>query len=352
MRRAAIPRRARLCGRGRGPGRSVSRRGSERVRTQHPRRALLSRGASTRARAARRGDGAVDVGGAVAVVTGLIYCIAIASCSRCSRSTARANGPPRCRPGASHSPSWSPFSGRCLVHRAEIMQLGGGGGRRSRKRGAPPTAAWRETTRRRPRTRSTSRPRFTGCAASSPPAEAPTATPASTGASRSPVCRCCAWRRDAKRRGIAIRCALGATSIRCAGRGSCRRRWRSARRRRRRRGGHGARAGGDRRRFGTEVLGAMAAHARGSVSSPTGDAQAALEPLRRAFHVWQQVGAPYIAARIRLLCTRLPCPRRRGRRRLELDAAREVFERLGAAPSRPLSTRPASGPARAPAPGG
>jgi len=53
--------------------------------------------------------------------------------------------------------------------------------------------------------------------------------------------------------------------------------------------------------FGTEVLGAMAAHARGAVELAGGHPEAALEPLRRAFRVWHEVGAPYIAARLRLL---------------------------------------------------
>jgi len=82
----------------------------------------------------------------------------------------------------------------------------------------------------------------------------------------------------------------------------------------------------------SEVLGAMATHARGSVLLAEGDARAASPPLRQAFEVWQRVGAPYIAARIR---TELA----RGCRMLgdvdgaalEEAAAREVFERLGAA---------------------
>jgi DNA-binding NarL/FixJ family response regulator len=85
--------------------------------------------------------------------------------------------------------------------------------------------------------------------------------------------------------------------------------------------------------FGTEVLGGMAAHARGAVEVSDGHPEAALEPLRRALGVWQQVGAPYIAARIRVQLARA-C-RALGDRdtaRTELELAREVFERLGAAP--------------------
>jgi DNA-binding CsgD family transcriptional regulator len=83
----------------------------------------------------------------------------------------------------------------------------------------------------------------------------------------------------------------------------------------------------------TAVLGAMASHARGAVELAEGEARAALGSLRRAFAVWQQVEAPYAAARVRVLIG-LAC-RSLGDDeggRLELDAARAVFEQLGAAP--------------------
>lgn len=86
-------------------------------------------------------------------------------------------------------------------------------------------------------------------------------------------------------------------------------------------------------RFDTEVLAAMAAQARGAVLLAEGDADAALGPLRRAFAGWQQARVPYNAARVRVLMA-LTC-RALGDRdgaTLELDAARAVFERLGAAP--------------------
>jgi DNA-binding CsgD family transcriptional regulator len=85
-------------------------------------------------------------------------------------------------------------------------------------------------------------------------------------------------------------------------------------------------------KYDTEVLGAMAAHARGAVLFKKGDAPGAMAPLRHAFQVWQQVGAPYIAARIRVELARA-C-RALGDEegaRLEFDGAREVFVRLGAA---------------------
>jgi ATP/maltotriose-dependent transcriptional regulator MalT len=80
------------------------------------------------------------------------------------------------------------------------------------------------------------------------------------------------------------------------------------------------------------VLGAMAAHARGEVELAEGDAPAALTSSRRAWEVWQQIGAPYPAARARILVG-LAC-RALGDgdgAELELDAARAALERLGAA---------------------
>ena len=87
------------------------------------------------------------------------------------------------------------------------------------------------------------------------------------------------------------------------------------------------------RSLDTEVPDAIAAQARGAVDLAEGNAQAALSPLRRAFDVWQGVGAPYAAARVRVLIG-LAC-RELGDEdgaRLELASAQFVFDRLGAAP--------------------
>jgi len=83
----------------------------------------------------------------------------------------------------------------------------------------------------------------------------------------------------------------------------------------------------------TDVIGAIAAQATGAVELAEGDARAALVSLRRAFKVWQQVDAPYLAARVRELlglCCRAAGDHDGGA--LELDAARIAFQRLGAAP--------------------
>ena len=86
-------------------------------------------------------------------------------------------------------------------------------------------------------------------------------------------------------------------------------------------------------RYATDVLRAMAAHARGAVQLAEGRAQAALNTLRHACGLWQQGEAPYETGRVRLLIA-LAC-RELGDAEaadLEVDAARDLLERLGGAP--------------------
>jgi DNA-binding CsgD family transcriptional regulator len=83
----------------------------------------------------------------------------------------------------------------------------------------------------------------------------------------------------------------------------------------------------------TEVLTAIAEHACGSVYLAEGNPQAVLSPVRRAFDTWQKIGAPYLAARLRVLLARACIALMDVESaRLELQSAREVFERLGALP--------------------
>lgn len=80
------------------------------------------------------------------------------------------------------------------------------------------------------------------------------------------------------------------------------------------------------------VLGAMAAQARGTVELASGNTEAALGALRHAGRVWQRLGAPYEAARARTLvgqaCRALGDEDAAS---LELEAARTAFSELGAA---------------------
>jgi DNA-binding CsgD family transcriptional regulator len=81
------------------------------------------------------------------------------------------------------------------------------------------------------------------------------------------------------------------------------------------------------------LLRAVAARAIGAVLLAEGDARAACEVLRRAWTGWRELEAPYEAARVRVLVG-LAC-RALGDEdtaEMEFDAARLVFEQLGAAP--------------------
>jgi DNA-binding NarL/FixJ family response regulator len=81
------------------------------------------------------------------------------------------------------------------------------------------------------------------------------------------------------------------------------------------------------------MLGAMVAHARGAVALAEGDAHAALAGLREAWRVWLELDAPYEIARARVLVSRA-CSTLgdEDAAALELEAARQTFEQLGAAP--------------------
>jgi DNA-binding NarL/FixJ family response regulator len=81
------------------------------------------------------------------------------------------------------------------------------------------------------------------------------------------------------------------------------------------------------------LLDAVSAGATGAVLLAEGDAHAALATLRRAWAAWQELEAPYEAARVRALIG-LAC-RDLGDEdsaQMEFDAARWVFRQLGAAP--------------------
>jgi ATP/maltotriose-dependent transcriptional regulator MalT len=86
-------------------------------------------------------------------------------------------------------------------------------------------------------------------------------------------------------------------------------------------------------RYSSALLGAIAAYERGAVELASGDARRALELLRRALDAWRTLEAPYEVARTRLLigeaCRALDdtdaCE-------LELEAALAEFVKLGALP--------------------
>ena len=84
---------------------------------------------------------------------------------------------------------------------------------------------------------------------------------------------------------------------------------------------------------GAPLLHATATHAQGAALLHQGEARAALGVLRNAWTIWQQLDAPYDAARTRVLIgLSLRALGDPDGAEMELDAARWVFRNLGAAP--------------------
>jgi DNA-binding CsgD family transcriptional regulator len=86
-------------------------------------------------------------------------------------------------------------------------------------------------------------------------------------------------------------------------------------------------------RYDSAMLAAMVAYSRGAVSLAQGNAHAALVALREAQRTWLEVDAPYEVARTRALLARA-CSELGDAEaaRLELEAACAIFRQLGAAP--------------------
>jgi DNA-binding CsgD family transcriptional regulator len=269
------------------------------------------------------------------IVTGLVYCGVILACQEVYELRRAQEWTAALTRWCEQQPGLVAFTGRCLVHRAEIMQLRG---------------AWRdalEEARRAGRRFAETMNPAAGLALYRQgelhrlQGEFPAAERAYREASR------CGWepqpglaqlrlaqgRRDAaaaairrvegetteplKRAGllpayVEIMLAVGDTE---AGRRACRELEKIA------------------ENYASQVLRAMVAHARGAVELADGDARAALVALRHALQAWQAFEAPYDAARVRVLVG-LAC-RALGDddpAELELDAARGAFAELGAAP--------------------
>jgi DNA-binding CsgD family transcriptional regulator len=86
-------------------------------------------------------------------------------------------------------------------------------------------------------------------------------------------------------------------------------------------------------KFNTEVLVAIAARARALICLGEGNPHAVIDPARRAFGIWQRLGAPYLAARARMLLAQacIALGDSEGAQ-LELACARESFAQLQAKP--------------------
>lgn len=86
--------------------------------------------------------------------------------------------------------------------------------------------------------------------------------------------------------------------------------------------------------FQSQALHAIAAHVQGAVRLAEGEATGALEDLRRAQDGWRQIDAPYEVGELGLLLARAHRALGDGESALmEAQAARDTFERLGAAPA-------------------
>jgi len=102
--------------------------------------------------------------------------------------------------------------------------------------------------------------------------------------------------------------------------------------------------------LGAAFADAVAAHATASVLLAEGDANGALREARRAVAIWRELDTPYERARssviVALACRELGD---HDTAAMELDAARQVFERLGAAPGVASVERLATPPSARPA---
>lgn len=120
----------------------------------------------------------------------------------------------------------------------------------------------------------------------------------------------------------------------------------------------GARAGAEElaqiaERLEAPYLRAVAGRAHGAVLLAEGDAAGCLGPLRRAWSDWQQMEAPYESARVRVLIgLAYQALGDKDSAAMEFDAARWVFEQLGAMPDLARLDSVASEPTAPAAPGG
>jgi len=297
---------------------------------------------------------AVVAGELMPIMTALMYCSVIDTCRQVYALGRAREWTSAFSIVCEQQPDMAAFNGTCLVHRAEIMQLQG---------------AWPEALTE-------------ACRACELARRAARKPPAAALYQQAEIHRLrgeCAQAEDAYRAaselgfepqpGLALlRLAQGRTDAACA----AIRRLTSTTRDRIRRAGilpayveimlHSGdldevRCARDELRelanaFDTDVLHAVVAQADGAIALSEGHAHAALEPLRRAFDLWQRLEAPYEAARVRVLigqaCHAVGDEEAAA---LDLEAAKSVLERLGArpdlarleapkAPARPGSTRP------------
>jgi DNA-binding NarL/FixJ family response regulator len=265
------------------------------------------------------------------IVTGLVYCSVIDGCQEAYALGRAREWTAALTRWCDDQPDMVAFTGRCLVHRAEIMQLDGAWDdalREARRAGERPSRAIGQAYYRQGEVH-----RLQGRLVQ---AEEAYREASRRGAEPQPglaLLRLAQGNRDAAtaaiRRAVAeavepldrVRLLPAAVEILLAAgdldaaRGACEDLEALA------------------PEFMSGLLDALVGQARGAVDLATGDARAALVALRRSSQAWQELGVPYEAARVRVLLG-LGC-RALGdddSGALELESAREAFRALGAAP--------------------
>jgi DNA-binding CsgD family transcriptional regulator len=270
------------------------------------------------------------------VVTGIIYCSAIASCHRVYALDRTREWTAALASWCQAQPQLVMFTGHCLAHRAEILQMGGSWPEAVEEARRAVEHCVRDIERQAAGSAHYQQAEIYRLRGEFEAAELAYRNASRSGMEPQPglaLLRLAQGDRDAA--ASAIRRVVGATSDRLQ-----RTRFLPA---------HveimlavgdleEARAGSRELEetassFNTEVLAAIAAHAWASLQLAEGNAHAVLDPARRAFGIWQQIGAPYLAARLRLLLARacVALGDLDGAQ-LELESGREVFERLCARP--------------------
>ena len=281
---------------------------------------------------------AVCAGELSPIVTGLVYCSAIDGCHVNHELGRAQEWTAALARWCDAQPDMVAFTGRCLVHRSELLQLHGAWdealaeAQRAARRAAHPSeagaaaeAAYREGEIARLRGDHASAEAAylrAGHAGSEPQPGLALLRLAQgrTEAAAAAIERALAGTRDPQRRAgllpAAVEIALAARND-AAARAAC------------------AELEAIAAPYRRELLDARVAHARGTLALAGGDAAAALADLRDAQQRWRALEAPYEVARSRellgLACRALGDDEAA---RFELDAARAEFARLGAAPDR------------------
>jgi DNA-binding CsgD family transcriptional regulator len=279
---------------------------------------------------------AVTAGELSPMITGMVYCSVIQGCQEVYALRRAQEWTDALTRWCAEQPDMVAFTGRCRVHRAEIMQLHGDWGaalaearsavergRRAMSQPAVAEAHYRqgELHRLRGETAAAERAYLQASEHGVEPQPGLALLRLALGNARAAAAalrRALAETTDPLRRArllpAYVETALGARDLEAA-REAC---------------DELERIGGV---YRTPTLEAIVSDARGAVELAGGDARAALVALRRASQAWQGHRAPYEGARTRIRIG-LAC-RALGDEEsamLELNAAREVFGRLGAEP--------------------